>query len=81
MSDIAIRVEKLSKLYHIGAAQPRHDTLRGVSFEVCPERSRRMLSVGDAAFPKKRLGKMGDVAKEGRTVLFVSHNMTTGREI
>jgi len=28
MSDIAIRVENLSKLYHIGAAQKRHDTLR-----------------------------------------------------
>ena len=28
MSDIAIRVENLSKLYHIGRAQQRHDTLR-----------------------------------------------------
>lgn len=35
-----------------------------------------VLAVGDAAFQKKCLGKMGDVAKEGRTVLFVSHNMT-----
>ncbi len=34
-----------------------------------------VLSVGDAAFQKKSLGKMGEVAKEGRTVLFVSHNM------
>jgi lipopolysaccharide transport system ATP-binding protein len=34
-----------------------------------------VLSVGDAQFQKKCLGKMGDVAKEGRTVLFVSHNM------
>jgi lipopolysaccharide transport system ATP-binding protein len=33
------------------------------------------LAVGDAAFQKKCLGKMGDVVKEGRTVLFVSHNM------
>ncbi|HUW08641.1 MAG TPA: ABC transporter ATP-binding protein [Anaerolineae bacterium] len=33
-----------------------------------------VLAVGDAAFQKKCLGKMGDVAKEGRTVLFVSHN-------
>jgi ABC-type polysaccharide/polyol phosphate transport system ATPase subunit len=32
-----------------------------------------VLAVGDAAFQKKCLGKMGDVAKEGRTVLFVSH--------
>jgi lipopolysaccharide transport system ATP-binding protein len=33
-----------------------------------------VLAVGDANFQKKCLGKMGDVAKEGRTVLFVSHN-------
>jgi lipopolysaccharide transport system ATP-binding protein len=35
-----------------------------------------VLSVGDAQFQKKCLGKMGDVAKTGRTVLFVSHNMS-----
>jgi lipopolysaccharide transport system ATP-binding protein len=35
-----------------------------------------VLAVGDAQFQKKCLGKMGDVAKEGRTVLFVSHNMS-----
>jgi lipopolysaccharide transport system ATP-binding protein len=34
-----------------------------------------VLAVGDAAFQKKCLGKMGDVASGGRTVLFVSHNM------
>ena len=34
-----------------------------------------VLAVGDAQFQKKCLGKMGDVAKGGRTVLFVSHNM------
>src|SRR5437762_10941921 len=34
-----------------------------------------VLAVGDAAFQKKCLGKMGDVVKQGRTVLFVSHNM------
>src|SRR6516165_961464 len=35
-----------------------------------------VLAVGDAAFQKKCLGKMGEVAKEGgRTILFVSHNM------
>ncbi|RME57123.1 ABC transporter ATP-binding protein [Candidatus Parcubacteria bacterium] len=34
-----------------------------------------VLAVGDAAFQKKCLGKMGDVAQEGRTVLFVSHRM------
>jgi len=35
-----------------------------------------VLAVGDTAFQKKCLGKMGDVAKQGRTVLFVSHNMS-----
>jgi lipopolysaccharide transport system ATP-binding protein len=34
-----------------------------------------VLAVGDAAFQKKCLGKMSDTAREGRTVLFVSHNM------
>ena len=36
-----------------------------------------VLSVGDAAFQRKCLGRMEDVSKEGRTVLFVSHNMGT----
>src|SRR5436189_5303195 len=36
-----------------------------------------VLAVGDAEFQKKCLGKMGDVAHEGRTVLFVSHNMSS----
>jgi lipopolysaccharide transport system ATP-binding protein len=35
-----------------------------------------VLAVGDAQFQKKCLGKMGEVARGGRTVLFVSHNMT-----
>lgn len=34
-----------------------------------------VLAVGDAEFQKKCLGKMSDVASEGRTVLFVSHNL------
>jgi len=34
-----------------------------------------VLAVGDAAFQKKCMGKMGDVARGGRTVLFVSHNL------
>lgn len=34
-----------------------------------------VLAVGDASFQKKCLGKMEDVGKDGRTVLFVSHNM------
>src|SRR5262245_15449772 len=34
-----------------------------------------VLAVGDVAFQKKCLGKMDDVAKQGRTILFVSHYM------
>ena len=34
-----------------------------------------VLAVGDVAFQKKCLGKMGDVAREGRTIILVSHNM------
>ena len=40
-----------------------------------------VLAVGDAQFQKKCLGKMGDVAKEGRTVLFVSHNLIALRSL
>jgi len=40
-----------------------------------------VLAVGDAGFQKKCLGKMGSVAKEGRTVLFVSHNMAAMKQL
>jgi lipopolysaccharide transport system ATP-binding protein len=40
-----------------------------------------VLAVGDAAFQKKCLGKMKDVGKRGRTVLFVSHNMATMKSL
>jgi len=40
-----------------------------------------VLAVGDAEFQKKCLGKMGQVAQEGRTVLFVSHNMAAVRSL
>jgi lipopolysaccharide transport system ATP-binding protein len=40
-----------------------------------------VLAVGDAAFQKKCLGKMGEVARSGRTVLFVSHNMNAVRQL
>lgn len=41
-----------------------------------------VLAVGDAEFQKKCLGKMGDVSKgEGRTVLFVSHNMAAVKQL
>ena len=34
-----------------------------------------VLAVGDAEFQKKCMGKMGDISKSGRTILFVSHNI------
>lgn len=40
-----------------------------------------VLAVGDAEFQKKCLGKMGEVASSGRTVLFVSHNMNAVQEL
>ena len=40
-----------------------------------------VLAVGDVAFQKKSLNKMGDVISEGRTVIFVSHNMPAVRAL
>ena len=40
-----------------------------------------VLAVGDMMFQKKCLGKMGDEAKSGKTVLYVSHNMATIRNL
>jgi lipopolysaccharide transport system ATP-binding protein len=40
-----------------------------------------VLAVGDAAFQRKCLGKMNEVSQQGRTVLFVSHNMSAVKEL
>lgn len=40
-----------------------------------------VLAVGDAQFQKKCLGKMSEISKQGRTVLFVSHNMGAVRQL
>jgi lipopolysaccharide transport system ATP-binding protein len=40
-----------------------------------------VLAVGDAEFQKRCLGKMGEVARSGRTVLFVSHNLVAVRTL
>ncbi|MGH9821990.1 MAG: ABC transporter ATP-binding protein, partial [Blastocatellia bacterium] len=40
-----------------------------------------VLAVGDSGFQKKCLGKMDEVAKDGRTVIFVSHHMTAVRQL
>ena len=40
-----------------------------------------VLAVGDVAFQKKCIGKIGDAAKSGRTIFFVSHNMAAVRNL
>ena len=40
-----------------------------------------VLAVGDASFQKKCLGKMGEISKQGRTIVFVSHNMAALRKL
>jgi lipopolysaccharide transport system ATP-binding protein len=40
-----------------------------------------VLAVGDAEFQKKAIGKMQDVSRSGRTVLFVSHNLTAVEQL
>ena len=40
-----------------------------------------VLSVGDAAFQKKSVGKMGESTRQGKTVIFVSHNMNAIRAV
>lgn len=40
-----------------------------------------VLAVGDAGFQRRCLGKMGDIAQQGRTVIFVSHNMAAVRKL
>jgi lipopolysaccharide transport system ATP-binding protein len=40
-----------------------------------------VLAVGDAAFQKKSLGKMGEVGRQGRTVMLVSHQLNTIRKL
>ena len=40
-----------------------------------------VLAVGDASFQRKCLGKMGEVSHEGRTIVFVSHNMAAVRSL
>ncbi|WP_376797500.1 ABC transporter ATP-binding protein, partial [Thermogemmatispora sp.] len=40
-----------------------------------------VLAVGDVSFQRKCLGKMGDIARKGRTVIFVSHNMAAVKDL
>jgi lipopolysaccharide transport system ATP-binding protein len=40
-----------------------------------------VLAVGDVQFQKKCLGKMESVGKEGRTIMFISHNMSAVKQL
>src|SRR5436305_773122 len=87
--DVAISIRSLSKSYTIVSNVEKHITIAETVLDRARNPFRRpeteivdeVLAVGDAAFQKKCLGKMGDVAKSGRTVLFVSHNMEAIRRL
>src|SRR5204863_240013 len=93
MSDTAIRVAGISKQYRLGQIQA-YGTLRdsigmavrlafsvGAHLETEIILVDEVLSVGDVEFQRKCLGKMEDVTSEGRTVVFVSHNLTAVRRL
>ncbi len=74
MSDIAIRVENLSKLYHIGRAQERHDTLRDA---LVASLRRRHRSTGDQSTDATDLWALRDVSfevKRGEVVGVIGRN-------
>ena len=84
-----ITVDNLSKRYSIGALDAPYATLRETLTAMVRSPLKRFRRkgggqiryVGDAAFQKKCLGKMSDVARHGRTVLFVSHNMVAVKSL
>jgi len=74
MSDLAIRVENLSKLYHIGKAQRRHDTLRDAIMDAFKRWNVRTLersnvdtiwALKDASFDVKRGDVIGIIGRNG----------------
>ena len=74
MSDIAIRVENLSKLYHLGRAQQRHDTLRDALASVF---SRQSSGVSRLAADNSLLWALKDVSfevKQGEVVGIIGRN-------
>jgi hypothetical protein len=62
MSDIAIRVDHLSKLYHLGRAQQRHDTLRDALVAALP----RILRLGFANGLQASPCGTGQVSRKGK---------------
>ena len=76
MSDVAIRVENLSKLYHIGVLQRRNDTLRDALSDVF-HRARRSLSSGSSRSDDADLWALKDVSFEvqrGEVVGIIGRN-------
>ena len=73
MSDLAIRVENLSKLYHIGKAQRRHDTLRDAIVDAFKRWNVRTLersddtlwALKDVSFDVKRGEVIGIIGRNG----------------
>ena len=62
--------DEASAVLFEGGGNPRFPTRRG-----------KVLAVGDAAFRRKSLARMKDIAASGRTILFVSHSMGNIRDI
>ena len=72
MSDIALRVDNLSKLYHIGRAQQRHDTLRDALVSAFKrsnvgtlERSDELWALKDVSFEVKQGEVVGIIGRNG----------------
>ena len=72
MSNIAIRVDHLSKLYHLGRAQQRHDTLRDALVSVfkrasvgTPERSEDLWAFRDVSFEVQQGEVIGIIGRNG----------------
>jgi len=72
MTDIAIRVENLSKLYHLGATQQRHDTLRNALVSTFKrsnvqrlERSDDLWALKGVSFEVKRGEVVGIIGRNG----------------
>ncbi len=76
MSDIAIKVANLSKLYHIGAKQKRHDTLRD-SIVSALDAPKRWFTRNDHASAEEDLWALKDVSfdvKQGEVVGIIGRN-------
>jgi lipopolysaccharide transport system ATP-binding protein len=65
VNDIAIRVERLSKLYRIGRAQQRHDTLRDAIVSTFKRSNEMIRALKDISFEVKRGEVLGIIGRNG----------------